>query len=509
MQNLMPPIESPDNTFHDGNPLTGELGTIVTALFMNNVQAAIRNAQAEMLAVLADAGIAADAGESDQLLAALKTTFALNNSPVLTGNPTAPTQAKTDNSTKIATTAHVKSVVADYAPKSSPALAGTPTAPTAAVGTNNTQIATTAFVKAVVAALVDSSPGALDTLNELAAALGDDPNFAATMNAALAAKAPLASPALTGTPTAPTATAGTNTTQIATTAFVNAVTALKASLASPRFTGTPTAPTAAAGTNTTQIATTAFVTALVALKANLASPAFTGTPTAPTAATATSNTQIATTAFVKAAIASLVDSAPGALDTLNELAAAIGDDPNFSVTVTNLIAGKAGLVSPQFTGTPTAPTAAAGTNNTQIATTAHVKAAIAAGTSAAAGKLATARKINGVLFDGTKDITLTPENLGFGKVRLQENGYQKLPSGLVIQWGIVENVSFSNRQQNITFPISFPTAVVFVRPTILGNIDLVDDTASIECYSMTTSGFVAYNIGDRNPASYMWMAMGY
>ncbi|MEQ9863008.1 gp53-like domain-containing protein, partial [Pectobacterium cacticida] len=95
------------------------------------------------------------------------------------------------------------------------------------------------------------------------------------------------------------------------------------------------------------------------------------------------------------------------------------------------------------------------------------------------------------------------------KVRLQENGYQKLPSGLVIQWGIVENVSFSNRQQNITFPISFPTAVVFVRPTILGNIDLVDDTASIECYSMTTSGFVAYNIGDRNPASYMWMAMGY
>lgn len=60
---------------------------------------------------------------------------------------------------------------------------------------------------------------------------------------------------------------------------------------SPAFTGTPTAPTAASGTNTTQIATTAFVQGL------LASPVFTGTPTAPTAAANTISTQIATTAF--------------------------------------------------------------------------------------------------------------------------------------------------------------------------------------------------------------------
>lgn len=79
----------------------------------------------------------------------------------------------------------------------------------------------------------------------------------------LAAKAPLASPALTGIPTAPTATAGTNTTQLATTAFVTAADNLKANLASPTFTGTPLAPTAAVGTNTTQIATTAFVTTAV------------------------------------------------------------------------------------------------------------------------------------------------------------------------------------------------------------------------------------------------------
>ena len=76
---------------------------------------------------------------------------------------------------------------------------------------------------------------------------------------ALDLKAPLASPEFTGTPTVPTATAGTNTTQAASTAFVaNALTS-KAPLASPAFTGTPTVPTAAAGTNTTQAASTAFV----------------------------------------------------------------------------------------------------------------------------------------------------------------------------------------------------------------------------------------------------------
>ncbi|HAL9934551.1 TPA: phage tail protein [Escherichia coli] len=116
---------------------------------------------------------------------------------------------------------------------------------------------------------------------------------------------------------------------------------------SPTFTGTPKAPTAAAGTNTTQIASTAFVQAVVtalnnalALKAPLSSPALTGTPTAPTAAQTVNNTQIATTAFVKSAIAALVDSSPGALDTLNELAAALGNDPNFATTVTNALAGK-------------------------------------------------------------------------------------------------------------------------------------------------------------------------
>lgn len=79
-------------------------------------------------------------------------------------------------------------IVAVMLQAESPNFTGMPTAPTAAPGANTTQLANTTFVQAAIAALVASSPAALDTLNELAAALGDDPNFAATMTNALAAK---------------------------------------------------------------------------------------------------------------------------------------------------------------------------------------------------------------------------------------------------------------------------------------------------------------------------------
>jgi hypothetical protein len=139
--------------------------------------------------------------------------------------------------------------------------------------------------------------------------------------------------------------------------------------------------------------------------AQLDSPAFTGTPTAPTPDTILSNTQLATTAFVHNAIASLVNSAPGALDTLRELADALGDDAHFATTVTNSLAAltsalaakaddeavqtlinnltaalalKAPLADPAFTGAPTAPTPAPGDNTTNVATTEFVTVAIAA-----------------------------------------------------------------------------------------------------------------------------------
>ena len=149
-----------------------------------------------------------------------------------------------------------------YAPKASPTFTGTPKAPTPAAGNNTTQVATTAFVQAALTALINGAPATLDTLKEIAAAINNDPKFSTTINNALALKAPLSSPALTGTPTAPTAAQSVN------------------------------------------------------------------------------NTQIATTAFVKSAIAGMVGSAPAALDTLNELAAALGNDPNFATTMLNALAGK-------------------------------------------------------------------------------------------------------------------------------------------------------------------------
>jgi hypothetical protein len=93
--------------------------------------------------------------------------------------------------------------------------------------------------------------------------------------------------------------------------------------------------------DTSLLATTSYVDTADALKAALASPAFTGTPTAPTAAAGTNTTQVATTAFVGTAVSALVASAPSALDTLNELAAALGSDANFSTTMTNALALKA------------------------------------------------------------------------------------------------------------------------------------------------------------------------
>lgn len=80
------------------------------------------------------------------------------------------------------------------------------------------------------------------------------------------------------------------------------------------------------------------------------SPALTGTPTVPTAGRGTNNGQIASTAFVAQAIAALVNSAPGALDTLQELAAALGNDANFAATITNALAGKVSKSGDTITG---------------------------------------------------------------------------------------------------------------------------------------------------------------
>ena len=158
----------------------------------------------------------------------------------------------------------------------------------------------------------------------------------------LGLKAPLDSPTFTGTVTLPagTVTSGMILDGTITDADINAT----AGIAQSKISGL-----------TTDLSNKLASTTAASTYAPLASPALTGTPTAPTAAAGTSTTQVATTAFVGTAVADLVASAPAALNTLNELATALGNDASFSTTITNAIALKSPLASPTFTGTLTAP----------------------------------------------------------------------------------------------------------------------------------------------------------
>ncbi len=305
-----------------------------------------------------------------------------------------------------------------YAPKDSPTLTGMPKTPTPPAGNNSTLIASTAFVQAAILALIGGAPATLDTLKEIAAAINNDPNFSTTINNALALKAPLASPALTGAPTAPTAVQSTN------------------------------------------------------------------------------NTQIATTAFVKSAVAGLVGSSPEALDTLNELAAALGNDPNFATTVMNALAGKqpldatltnlsgksiSGLLeylrigeiyapinSPSFTGTPSVPTADQSEIDFRIANTAFVAQAIAILNGGAPAALNTLKKL-ALAINNDASFYSTVNNALGQKAALSDFTYSKTsssvvgnqPGGLRFMCGETSVPTDSNGNVFITLPDTFLNRVVY------------------------------------------------
>ncbi len=334
-----------------------------------------------------------------------------------------------------------------------PTFTGTPAAPTASAGTNTTQLATTAFVTTAVANTIDGAPGALDTLNELAAALNDDASFSTTVTNLINANETHIDNAVTLTGVAKDSThLGTFTgatitdnqtikaslqlletkveavqadvdgnesdadTAIAAneTHIDNAVTltgVAKDATHLGTFTGSlisdsrtvkqalqeietgiaavqtdvdgneSDADTAIAANEThidnmvtltgvakdeTSLATFTGSTisdsrtvkqalqeieTAVETKAAVAGPTFTGTPAAPTASVGTNTTQVATTAFVTAAIAALIDGAPGALDTLNEISDALAEDANIAANLTTLINARATSADSTLTGT--------------------------------------------------------------------------------------------------------------------------------------------------------------
>ncbi|EJA4823100.1 phage tail protein [Escherichia coli] len=275
-----------------------------------------------------------------------------------------------------------------YAQKHNPTFTGEPKAPTPAAGNNTTRIATTEFVQAAITALINGAPATLDTLKEIAAAINNDPKFSTTINNALALKAPLSSPALTGTPTAPTAAQSVN------------------------------------------------------------------------------NTQIATTAFVKSAIAAMVGSAPAALDTLNELAAALGNDPNFSTTVLNALAGKQPL------------------DNTLT----NLSGKDVAGLLAYLGLGEAAKR-----------------NVGTGENQIPSmsewtsgTGWNRDPSGRIIQRGF----AMTSNQTNILFPIPFPYDDFEV---IVCAADTGANKGAVNVLQKSRQGFSVSQVGSM-PVAYRWIA---
>lgn len=285
----------------------------------------------------------------------------------------------------------------------------------------------------------------------------------------------------------------------------------KADTASPTFTGTPAAPTASSGTNTTQVATTAFVTGAV-------SDSLTATATLTNkTVNLTSNTLTGTIAQFNTALSDA------------DFVTLAGTETLTNKTLTSPAITTPTISSPTISGTPTAPTATSGTNTTQIATTAFVIAERAE-TATLTNKTLTSPTVSGlslsdssIVFEGssadayettltvtnpTADITLTLPNatdtivgrgttdtltnktiaLGSNTVSgtksqfntavtdtdiafvndftgsnqaLSANGYQKLPGGLIMQWGevYVGNIS-DNGNASFSYPLTFPTAVL-------------------------------------------------
>ncbi|KVO49975.1 gp53-like domain-containing protein [Burkholderia stagnalis] len=277
--------------------------------------------------------------------------------------------------------------------------------------------------------------------------------------------------------------------------------------------------------------------------------------------------QYATTSQMQSAIAALVDAAPGALDTLNDLSKALGNDPNFATTMTNALAQKAAIDSPVFTGTPKAPTPPQFDATTRIATMEALRRELGSFSSSsgtgsgisAAATVMTAANVGGFYYFNASSNNQTvklPDESGlkpgaaitFQKSGAQyaltistysasaiidttvglassitlnagefvvlawsgtywqcsgtytqrvgqpfgastgASGYQRLPSGLLIQWG---NSSYGAAQQTFNFPLAFPNFALQVvgSPQNIGSTGFAICVTSKSTFSIqSTSG---------------------
>ena len=164
------------------------------------------------------------------------------------------------------------------------------------------------------------------------------------------------------------------------------------------------------------------------------------------------------------------------------------------------------MASPTFTGVPAAPTAPAGTNTTQLATTAFVITRTPNASETAVGLIELAT--NAEVAAGTDALrAVTPAGLDSVFLNsLSESGYQKLPGGLIIQWGKTSALAFTV-VTTVSYPIAFPNAV------LMGNVESetpASATSGNTYFSyLSLSQFTTANPDSGAARVYRWMAIGY
>jgi len=370
---------------------------------------------------------------------------ALTNSPALGGTPTAPTPTTGDNSTNISTTAFVTNAI------SIAALAGS-------AGITETQLQsfiTTALSNYVTTTMLATSlsgiNGTITPLMDGTATVGSSVKYAHEdhVHPTDTSRAPLNSPAFTGTPTAPTQSAGDNSTNIATTAYADqaiSTAQLQISEVSGNIpvqaTNIPLMDGTAAIGASTKYATEDHIHPTDTTRAPINSPAFTGTPTAPTHTANDNSTNIATTAYTDQAISSVelqITSLSGTIpgeavaSPLMDGTAAVGASAKYAREdhIHPADTSRAPVNSPAFTGTPTAPTQTPGDNSTKLATTAYTDLAVLAveatatplmdGTAAVGGSVKYAREDHVHPSDTTRAAIWSIRNRTNGNVTLYVN----------------------------------------------------------------------------------------
>ena len=391
----------------------------------------------------------------------------------------------------LVTKTYVDSADALLATLLSPTFTGLPAAPTASLGTNTTQLATTAFVKSEVDALIAAAPNALNTLNELAASIGNDANYATTVTNALAdkvsqsgARAAISGGSgitydnTTGVVAVNTSMATKTYVDTADTTLTNAV-ALKAPIDAPTFTGTVTLPltTNIGDVSSTELAYVNGVTSGIQVQldsklasadasstyAPKASPTFTGTVTLPS-----------TTIIGDISTAELAYLANVTSDVQTQI-----DSKIATSSAASLYAPKA---DPTFTGTVTLP------STTIIGDVSTLELGYINGvTSGIQGQIDAKAPIDTPTFTGT--VTL-PSTTIIGEVSTLELGYiNGVTSGIQGQIDAKAPLASPTFTGTVTLPLGTVTSSMILDGTITtGDVaDLAVTTAKIADGSITTA----------------------